>query len=87
LPVRFYCSRYPYLTVVDPHDKNRITPRQLTFTRGQFIAKEQWQVDLLRGRANVYEADSDTDLEPCPECGYNTRSIRDFQQHIKKHLS
>ena len=87
MPVFFYNSRFPFETVVDPNDTNRKDPRQISFVGGQFIATQQWQVDLLRQKNNVFEADTDADLDPCPDCGYRTRSIRDFQNHIKKHLS
>lgn len=93
LPIYFYNSRYPFERVVDPvqanDPKKYPRPRAIDFVGGQFIATQQWQVDLLRKKKNVYEADVDSDdrIDPCVECGYRTRSFRDFQNHIKKHLT
>lgn len=86
LPIWFYNARYPNEKFVDPKDKNRDAPRSFKFARGQFIAKEPWQVEILRRKPHVFEADFDEDLDPCEVCGYTTRSLRDQQAHMRSHL-
>jgi hypothetical protein len=86
LPIFFYNSRYPNEKFIDPGDSNRDAPRSFKFARGQFIAREQWQVNILRKKPHVYEADFDEDLTPCDICGYTTRSLRDYSVHMQKHI-
>lgn len=91
-PVFFYNSRYPNERIYDPGDAQGRkghqagdVARSLDFRGAQFIAREQWQIDLLRKIPHVREADLEEPI-PCEQCKYMTRSLRDYQDHIRKHM-
>ncbi len=93
-PIYFYNSRYPNEYFYEPNDANKhagsaargFTGRTFGFERGQFIATEKWQADILRKVPHVFEADSD-EVHICEACGYGTRSFRDYKFHTKQHLT
>lgn len=91
-PVFFYNAKYPNERIYDPVDASKRrghqagdVARSLEFRRGQFIATEPWQIDLLRKTVHVREADLEKAIL-CEQCKYTTKSLRDYQDHIRKHM-
>lgn len=89
LPIEFYNSRYKWERHYDAEHAKRVghgdIPRYLEFSYGMFTATEPWQVELLRKIPHVFEADLD-DVVICRNCGYGTKSLRDYEEHMASHF-
>jgi hypothetical protein len=86
-PVWYYNSRYKSETFSNPYDPNRRDPESFTFLNGQYCATKEWQKDVLDKQGHVYPEDIGMDaIDPCPECGYKTGSMKDFNAHMRSHL-
>ena len=86
-PVWYYNSRYPQEVYRSPVDPNQRDPESFHFLNGQFCATKEWQKEILDKQPHVFPEDVGIEaIDPCPECGYKTGSMKDFNAHMRSHL-
>ena len=86
-PIWYYNSKNKNETFSNPFDPNRRDPETFRFLNGQFMATKEWQKVVLDKQSHVFPEDVGIEaIDPCPECGYRTGSMKDFNAHTRSHL-